>query len=700
MRRWLALGALVWGCGAGGAPSAGDASVEAGVVIGPPAAPASPEAPRMTCAPGWRASIDAGVSICEPWIEDAAPRCGASEIASVGGPSDCLPALACPAGDWPDDVPTDAVYVRAGAVGGDGSRAAPFATLAQALARAASTGTVVLGAGEYAEWARVDGTPTIRGVCPERVRVIDPATPAQAAIVVNARAHPRISGLTLTGASHALWLLEGASASIDGVVLRAPQPILLEADATLDASAARIDATSTARSAIVAFPGASVSLAHAHVSGGDAGVRAAPARGATGGGDATIAITDSAILDTHDALFGGVSGTLERVAIERVASGLLVLPGHELSLTDVRARGIHGDAGFLGVFGTVHLRRVAIATIDGTTTSAAAIAVSRIDGAAVHLDGSDVALVHGANVALSIGDSDAVVLDHVALVDVAGGLDQRGGAVTLSDVRIDSHGPAGADPERPGHDVSVAGGTLALDRAQLTLTEAGRPAALLVQSPGVVVAHDVATHGGIGMVAQCEGAGCDRSLVTLDVTRASVQSAREFGVEVLGARAAIADLSVDGVAFADGVVPGLGVVAAADGTIDLTRADVRGVEGAGLAALQNGVLRGAGITSVGSSAVVRTGEAERHWGDGLVCGSSGSMSLDAIDVRSAERAGLVVSFDCAPSRWTGTITGCAIGVLTDEHPAAATDFSGIVLSDDGVSYDSLTLAIPVVDPSF
>ncbi len=698
MRWWLALGVLLGGCA--GAPASPDASVgDAGPVIEPPAAPTPAESPRFVCPNGWRAAADGSTTLCEPWTGEAAPHCGPTEIASVGGASDCRPAGPCPSGEWPDDLPPDAVFVRAGATGGDGSRASPLGTLTLGLARAGATGTVVLGAGDYSEWTRLSGTPSIVGVCPERVHIVDPATTPQAPLLVEAGAHPTIRGVTLRGASHALWLLAGASATIEGVVLDAPQPLLLEADAAIDADSTRIASSSSSRSAVLLFPRARATFAASHVSGGDAAIRATPERGTTGAGEATLALTDTAILDTGVALYGGVGGTLERVVFERLGSGAIVFPGRELSLTDVRAREVGDDTGFLGVFGLAHLRRVAVTDVHDTRAPAAVIAVGRLDGGPVRLDGSDLHVARAANFALSVGDSDGVTLDHVSFDDVTGGFDLRGSSTSLTDARITTHGPAVPDVDRPGSAIQIAGGTLLVERASLEVTAGERVVGLLVRAPAVVTARDLSSTGGIGVAADCV-ASCDVSIPSLTLERVRVAGVAELGLEAYATGIHASDVVVDGVAYEGGAVPAFGVVAAEDGVVDLARVSVRGVEGAAVASLERGLVRGAGIDVQGAVAIVRSGDAARHYGDGLVCGSGGRMQLDAVEVQDAERAGLVVSFDCDASRWTGAIRRCAIGVLTDEQPAASIDFSGIVLEGNGVPYDSLTLEIPVVDPSF
>ena len=608
-------------------------------------------------APGWRASIErAGVSITASRGSRTLRRAVAQRDPSVSGPSDYLPALACPAGDWPDDVPTDADVRgrpwRGRRLAGGALRRWP---------RRSHTwhGTVVLSAGEVRQWARAStGRRRSAGVSPERVRDRS-ATPARAD-----RCGERGSASThqrphAHGAKPRALAARGASASIDGVI--APS-------AAADPARGRRDArrTSAAHRRDEHRPLGDRRLSrrerepHAPLRERRrcrcAGARARRHRRRR----RQIAITDSAILDTHDALFGGVTAPSTRGDRAR-RLGRARAAGHETSDSPTCAHATStampaSSACSAPICGASRSRRST-----GRPRPAIAVSPRRPQ---VHLDGNDVALVHGADVVSGpIGDADAVVLvtwrSSTSRVGSISGR-RRDGA---SDVRIDSHRAARADPGVRPRRERRRRRTLALDRAQLTPQGSG---------PARRAARAVARRRRRATSSPRRHQAWWRSARGAGFAPSSVRHPRER--KAIGALRS--DLSVDGVAFADGVDAGLGV-----GARQHDRSDAPALLAL---ARKNGVLRGAGIASVGSSAVVRT--SERRWGDGLVCGSSGRMSLDAIDVRSAERAGLVVSFDCAPSRWTGTITGCAIGVLTDEHPAAATDFSGIVLSDDGVSY--------------
>jgi len=180
---------LVWvgalGCGDGEAPSHSverDAGLEdAGTFVppvpAPPVAPADAAAPMLTpCPAGWREVIDADdpdVVTCDPWPEGGPLACAADEAHFPGGGGCSRIGSAC-AGEWPADLPADAIYVRAGEPGGgDGTAGAPLGRIADAMAVAADGQTVALSTGDFAEEVTVDRAVTLRGACVAGTRIVD-----------------------------------------------------------------------------------------------------------------------------------------------------------------------------------------------------------------------------------------------------------------------------------------------------------------------------------------------------------------------------------------------------------------------------------------------------------------------------------------------------------------------------------------------
>lgn len=146
---------LLLGCDDGdgavdaGPPDAG--APDTGLAIAPIALPMPP---RLTpCADGWRELTDTltDVTRCDPWPAEGRLDCPDGETHFVGEPGCHRVGGVCPMDGFPADVPTDAVYVSAGATGGDGSRASPFGTLQEGIDAAPDGGTVAVGVGDYPE---------------------------------------------------------------------------------------------------------------------------------------------------------------------------------------------------------------------------------------------------------------------------------------------------------------------------------------------------------------------------------------------------------------------------------------------------------------------------------------------------------------------------------------------------------------------
>lgn len=166
---WLAL-ALV-GCDGSRPPADGGGDGggvrDAGAPIEPPDAPAPPtppEPPRFApCPDGWTEATERGVTICRAFAA-APPACAEGEIARPGAPG-CAPlGAACPADGLPPDPGGDVRWVRAGA-SGDGSRGAPFGTIAEALVDPGSSTTVAIGVGTYDEPLDLPAGARLLGAC-------------------------------------------------------------------------------------------------------------------------------------------------------------------------------------------------------------------------------------------------------------------------------------------------------------------------------------------------------------------------------------------------------------------------------------------------------------------------------------------------------------------------------------------------------
>lgn len=127
--------------------------------------PAAAAPPVLTpCPTGWsEAQID-GVAACEPHPSGAL-ECPPGE-AHFPGEAGCVRVgRACPTGDFPDDAPPGAVFVRPGSAGGVGTRESPVATIADALRISPTGTTIVLAKGRHEGPVTLRTGVTLQGAC-------------------------------------------------------------------------------------------------------------------------------------------------------------------------------------------------------------------------------------------------------------------------------------------------------------------------------------------------------------------------------------------------------------------------------------------------------------------------------------------------------------------------------------------------------
>jgi len=150
-------------------PDAGqDAGGDAGVFE--PTPPAPPAAPVLgPCPAGWRAATDPDlpeIVTCRPWNGAEPQDCPPDQVHWPDGEGCERVGPVCPDGEWAKDLPAGAIHVRAGEpAGGDGTRAAPFGMVADALGAANDGDVVALSTGRFDEAVVVRGAITLRGAC-------------------------------------------------------------------------------------------------------------------------------------------------------------------------------------------------------------------------------------------------------------------------------------------------------------------------------------------------------------------------------------------------------------------------------------------------------------------------------------------------------------------------------------------------------
>jgi len=237
---------LVAALACGSEPSApiADSGVDpdGGTVGYEPVPPEAPQVPRLTpCPQGWREVVDAddaSIATCDPWPETGREDCAIDEAHFPGGAGCEAIGTPCPAGDFAEDLPAGAVvYVRAGTgAGGDGSLAAPFGAIADALATAVPGAIVALSKGTFDEIVTISSPVTIWGACPAETLVGSTAPADAASIAIDVSDTVEIRNLRVEGARWGVDLLPDAGpVTIEGVVFSSNvgEAIVAEADTTL-----------------------------------------------------------------------------------------------------------------------------------------------------------------------------------------------------------------------------------------------------------------------------------------------------------------------------------------------------------------------------------------------------------------------------------------------------------------------------------
>lgn len=222
--------ALLAACGDDGAVVDGGAS-DAGMPDGdvtsvmldiPWLADGVPPIALAPCPEGWREVPSAepgGVTTCDPYPEGGPSECPAGQAHFPGEPG-CAPVGSpCPPGEWADGLADDGtvVFVRAGATGGDGTRAAPFGRIAEAMAAARDGTTIALAKGRYDQPVAMRLGVTLLGACAAETTLT-----ANTDAVVTARVpRTRVADVTIGPGGFVGVVVDGASAALEleGVVV-------------------------------------------------------------------------------------------------------------------------------------------------------------------------------------------------------------------------------------------------------------------------------------------------------------------------------------------------------------------------------------------------------------------------------------------------------------------------------------------------
>ncbi len=234
------------------------------------AGPTPPAAPVLTpCAPGYRETGDP--ARCEPWAETGREASCPPGQHPVPGRGCTEVGHACPAGEWPVEIPDDGrpiLYVAADANGlAPGTRSDPM-TLTDALRRGPSH-VLALAKGRY------EGQPVVLlddvalvGACAAETTLFLAGTPGSSQTVAVTGARTMLRDVTVEGEAIGLLVRgPGADVTVDGVVIDRWESlaVALTADATLRGRGLAIEGPPSGDVAGIEVDGSTVELSELSV---------------------------------------------------------------------------------------------------------------------------------------------------------------------------------------------------------------------------------------------------------------------------------------------------------------------------------------------------------------------------------------------------------------------------------------------------
>ncbi|HEX5635283.1 MAG TPA: right-handed parallel beta-helix repeat-containing protein, partial [Gemmatimonadales bacterium] len=299
--------------------------------------------------------------------------CPIGQAHFTGEPGCTVVGQPCPSGDFPA-VPSGVTvrYVRAGALGGDGSLAAPYGSLASAVAGAAPGTVLALAAGTLREVVQLPAGLRVLGACAERT-VLEAPVLTDTFTVTGLGVS--LENLRVRGYLDGVKVLAGASLKLEGVVLQdhARKGLLI--------AGGQAEAHDLVVAATVGYLGAD-SAGIGVQAGGQLTLRRGVVSGNQGAG---IALTDAGTLATLEdvAIHGTIERNTSQLPIElsvfgnaqvRVARaylgendhiGVWLVSGASAELDQVVIREVRGDGVIVAARSTLSLRRSQLHELGG-----------------------------------------------------------------------------------------------------------------------------------------------------------------------------------------------------------------------------------------------------------------------------------------------------------------------------------------------
>ncbi|MBO6936337.1 MAG: hypothetical protein JJ863_15305 [Deltaproteobacteria bacterium] len=217
MTRTLALLVLLAACGDHSTNDPPDMAAPDGGPEGvaDPIAPALPD--LGPCPDGWSTRTIGGVDVCDPGEPIDCPE----GQARFHGTAACAPVgRACPVGEFADDLPASGVLFVAPGGSGDGSRAAPFGSIRNAMSGAAPGTIVALAKGRYPERVTMRPGVTLRGACAAETVLEQPAMASLSNMAIRSSvADAAVADLSIVDVSGAGVVVDDGTLRLEGVVV-------------------------------------------------------------------------------------------------------------------------------------------------------------------------------------------------------------------------------------------------------------------------------------------------------------------------------------------------------------------------------------------------------------------------------------------------------------------------------------------------
>ncbi len=647
--------------------------------------PAAPAAIDFTpCSPGWGPVSEFGMTYCDP------PRLQRCEPGFAMWPSltACIRiGSACPEPNmWPAGLPTDRpiLYVRPGALGGDGSAGAPYSGLQQTIDVAPADAVIVLAPGTYEDPVFRSTGATLWGACVEGtlIRTSAPLRLSQGRSgLVNLSVVGPDGSVVISGGQIVLhdldisghWLGEAMIVNSSSVSM---QGVRIRGSVDSPSAALNIGAGAIVHGSQLVFDNNGQYSLNVHGAGTQLTIR-----------DAWLTAGDRVHRSDGGAYVqGGAELKLNSVVVEGFrAEGLTVADeDSQLEMLQVVLRDITSPSGAVGV------------RVIGARADLSRVRIERVQGPGLQMLGG-----RAQGERLIISEADSAEQGHIS---VEGGEIELGVSLlrdskmwgirlseakaTLRDLRIEQVGlgtSVGIEKTRLGVGLLVLAGTEFVGRRISIRGTATHGLVMLARDDEAWVSAEVQdlkisevaqmlpkSGHGLEIKTEVRGEGGDTTFARVEIV--SVAGAGLYLREK--ARAEVRDILVEDSSY--------GIRTVRESSLTLQRAYIRRARLGGICIRNFSHLRAEDLIIIDTIGD-RSGSLASQWvcanaqpgqGDGIRVGSDVRVSLSGYEVRGSFGSGLVSALPETLSAQGGLITGNRVGLSIPQNA----DLGGVLLT--------------------